>query len=292
MPFPARRIMRYVLRGALALVLLVVVLALGVAMVGGNRLARTHETPAHRVEVATDPAGIAEGGRLAAFWGCVGCHGRDAGGRVFFTTPVGDRIVAPNLTRIVREYSVEELEQAIRHGTRRDGSSLAIMPSSMFAHMNDRDLGRVIGYLRSLPPVADTLPEPRFGMMARSLLATGVATLEAEKIDHSAPHGAGPDSLGPGSTRADTLALGRYLAHTGCPECHGQDLRGSGDGATPDLRIAAAYSPAQFRRLMREGIALDGQERELMTEIAVNRVARLTDDELSALRAYLATLAE
>ena len=115
--------------------------------------------------------------------------------------------------------------------------------------------------------------------------------LQAPRIPPDARHGTSPDSLGPGSTRADTLALGRYLAHTGCPECHGPDLRGH-EGDTPDLRIAATYPLAAFRRFFRDGIALDGQERELMSEIARGRGGRLTDDEVAALHAYLSTLAD
>ena len=53
---------------------------------------------------------------------------------------MGDRIVAPNLTRIVHEYSDQELEAVIRHGVRPDGSSVVIMPSAMFANVSDEGL--------------------------------------------------------------------------------------------------------------------------------------------------------
>jgi hypothetical protein len=43
---------------------------------------------------------------------------------------------------------------------------------------------------------------------------------------------------------------------------------------------------------MREGIALDGLERGLMTEIARGRTVHLTDGEIAALHTYLSTLAD
>lgn len=289
----ARKVVRYAVRGALGLLLLLLLAVGVVGFAGGRPFVERHEAPAHEIVVPADPAAIAEGERLTKIWGCVGCHERDAGGGVLFESPLGDRLVAPNLTRVVRDYDPAMLERAIRHGVKPDGSSMIVMPSSMFAHASDEDLGRVIAYLRSLPPVPDSLPGNRMSLLARFFALVGDLQLEAAAIDHDAPHGVSPDSLHAGSTRDDTLALGRYLARTTCPECHQADLRGSDspDGP-PDLRIAAAYPPDRFRRLMREGIALDGEERGLMTVIARGRTVHLTDDELAALHAYLSTLAD
>ena len=286
-----RKVLRYGGWAILGLLLLVLIGASSLWVAGGRRIGMIHEPTAHPVAVATDPAEIAEGGRLAGYWGCVGCHDENAGGSVFFTTPFGDRLVAANLTRVVHEYTPEELERAIRHGVRRDGSSLVVMPSSMFADISDEDLGRVIGYLRSLPVVPDSLPPTRLGLLARFFIVTRDDALEAPRIDPGAAHGVSPDSLTPASGRADTLALGRYLARTGCPECHGPDLRGFEED-TPDLRIAAAYAPAAFLQFFRDGIALGGRELGLMSEIARYRGGRLTDPEVAALHAYLSTLAD
>lgn len=289
----ARRALRWGGRGAAGLLLLLV-LALGfVVFVGGRPFRRAHEVPVHDLVIPTDPASIAEGGRLARIWGCVGCHEADGGGGVFFESPLGDRLVAPNLTRLVREYDLAQLERSVRHGVKPDGSSVFVMPSSMFQFASDADLGRVIAYLRSLTPVPDSLPGSRMGLMARFFAMIGEVPLEADAIDQEVAHGPSPDSLAPASSRADTLALGRYLAHTSCPECHQADLRGVDDpDGPPDLRIAAAYPPDRFRRLMREGIALDGLERGLMTEIARGRTVHLTDGEIAALHTYLSTLAD
>lgn len=291
MPLARRTALRYLTRGVLA-VSAVLLLAIGVlAFAGGRHLSRTFDSPRHGFVAATGAAAVAEGERLSAYWGCTGCHGPDGAGRIFFQSPVGDRLIAPNLTRIVREYDDAALERAIRHGVRPDGSSLLVMPSSMYAHMSDHDLGQVVAYLRSLPPVRDTLPATRLGLLARFLVLSDDRVLEAPKIDPAAAHGPGPDSLGPDSSRADTLALGRYLALTGCPECHGPELGGY-DGDTPDLRITAAYSLDQFVRFATDGTALDGEERGLMTDIAIGRIGRLTEPEIAALHTYLRTLAD
>jgi mono/diheme cytochrome c family protein len=293
MAFPDRRaLLRYLVRGVLGLLVLVVVAVGAVVLVAATRIGESHEVAGHFIPIPDDAASIAEGGRMAAYWGCTGCHERNAGGGIFFESPLGDRLVAPNLTRIVREYNVRELERAIRHGVGRDGRSLVVMPSSMFTDMSDDDLGRVIAYLRSLPPVPDTLPGRRLAGMAHFFVFLDASALEAVRIDQEASHPTRPAPVDATSPREDSLALGEYLARTGCPECHGLDLRGRQDGAIPDLRIAAAYTPEKFRTLMREGIALDGQERGLMTEIARGRVDRLTDAELGSLHAYLRTLAD
>jgi mono/diheme cytochrome c family protein len=285
-----RTALRYVVRGALFILLLLILAAGVVAFAGGRRIAGPYDAPAHEIALPQDATAIAEGGRLAAFWGCTGCHGRDAGGQIFYETAAGDRLVTPNLTAMVRELEVSELERAIRHGVGRDGASLFGMPAGMFSGISDRDLGKVIAYLRSLPPVPDTLPASRMSLLFRLYALVDARALSAKQVDPAVRHGPGPDSLTSRSTRADTLALGRYLASTGCPECHGPELRGSEDGA-PDLRIAAAYSPEQFHRLAKEGVTLSGRTGSLMTEIAQGRIARLTDDEQTALHAYLSTLA-
>jgi hypothetical protein len=58
--------------------------------------------------------------------GCIGCHGTALEGRVFVDEPWLARVVAPDPTRIAREYSDAELERAIRRGVRRDGGSRSI----------------------------------------------------------------------------------------------------------------------------------------------------------------------
>jgi mono/diheme cytochrome c family protein len=85
----------------------------------------------------------------------------------------------------------------------------------------------------------------------------------------------------------DEVALGRFIAMVACAECHGLDLRGWAPEGIPDLGIARAYSLADFRRLLSEGVALGGREVGLMSQVGRSRFAHLTDDEVAALKAFL-----
>src|SRR5262249_33691256 len=97
---------------------------------------------------------------------------------------------APNLTRIVREYSDGELERVIRHGVKRDGTTTWIMPAQMFTAMSDRDLADVIAFVRSVPlkdgPGRETTLKP----LGRLGVVLGKFTPVAQQIDQHAKHAA------------------------------------------------------------------------------------------------------
>jgi mono/diheme cytochrome c family protein len=75
---------------------------------------------------------------------------------------------------------------------------------------------------------------------------------------------------------------------TSCIECHGLDLRG-GDG-TPSLAGAYGYSPEEFVRLARTGTPREARPLTLMADIARDRLAHMSDNELADLHAYLRTI--
>jgi mono/diheme cytochrome c family protein len=191
--------------------------------------------------------------------------------------------VAPDLTRIDSEHTDAELERAIRRGVRRDGRSTWAMPSPMYYHLADDDLAMMLAYIRSVPPSDGFTTEVRLRLLGRLLVFSGKLPPLVTGIDTLAPRTA-PDPT-------DQQSLGRYLAMTSCSECHGPELRGAreGDGA-PDLRIAAAFSPDDFARLMREGVGLGGRELGLMGGVSRGRFVHFTDEEVRAIQAYLATL--
>mgnify|MGYP000156122405 CR=1 FL=1 len=56
--------------------------------------------------------------------------------------------------------------------------------------------------------------------------------------------------------------------------------------------MAAAYSPAEFERLLTTGIAPGGRELGLMKEVALGRYRHLTPAERSGIHAYLMALNE
>lgn len=117
-------------------------------------------------------AGADEAGRgayLARIMDCAGCHmprGPDgapvvdaglSGGNVGFEIPGLGIFWPPNLTPDatgLRDWTDQEVSDAIRHGVRPDGRILApAMPWPAYADLTDADAAALVAYLRSLPPV-------------------------------------------------------------------------------------------------------------------------------------------
>jgi mono/diheme cytochrome c family protein len=260
-------------------------IAFAVLYAGSQRLInRVYEVPLSAFVATDDPALVAEGERLARIRGCIGCHGAALEGRVFIDEPLLARIVAPDLTLMAREHSDAELERVIRRGVRRDGRSVWVMPSPMYYHLSDEDLGAIIAYIRSVAPSSGPPTEVRLRVLGRLGLVSGQFPPLVDEIDQTASRFT-PD-------REDALSFGRYLALTVCTECHGADLRGAQDGGAPSLGIAAAFSSEAFARLMREGIGLGDRELGMMGGVARDRFAHFTDGEIDALHTYLRTLTE
>jgi len=222
---------------------------------------------------------LVEGERLARLRGCAdGCHGPGNQGNVFIDDWVMARVNAPNLTRVIPEYSDAELERLLRQGVRKDGRSSLVMPSAMLSGLADEDLALIVSYLRSLPPVDGPGRRLSVGPLARVALSLGQFSPAAAEVQLNPPRTV---------PRDDPLAFGRYLARTVCTECHGVDLGGNPMSGSPDLRITAAFGEEDFVRLMREGRGLEGRELGLMADVAVGRFAHFTDEEIGALYAFL-----
>jgi len=261
-----------------SLIAVAIVAGIVVYAISEQRLRRTYDVPLRALSISTDSASVAEGERLARIRGCSGCHGAGLEGKPFFNEPGVANIWAPNLTQVVREYTDPELERVIRHGVMRNGRSVFVMPSAMFAELADDDLVRIIAFLRSQPLVEGPRGEFQVGPLGRIGLVTGEFKPVAAEID------AAPAEHVPREPEAE---WGRYLARTTCSECHGSDLHGDPSGKPPDLRIAAAYSEADWVRLMREGRGVGNRGLGLMSTVARGRFSYLTDAEVHAIRAYL-----
>jgi mono/diheme cytochrome c family protein len=235
-----------------------------------------------------DSLSLERGRHIARTRGCFGCHGQQLEGLVFTDQwPWVKRAVAPNLARITKEYSVEVLELAIRHGIGHDGRALWSMPSYNWANLEDGDLSALIGYLRSEEIKEKDLPRPALGFAARLdiVLDRGMHMAEWASMVPPLEYATNPDS---------SLRKGEYLAKTTCNECHGLDLKGDyqPDFITPSLSILAAYSDEEFRRLMSTGVSRDGREElGLMTVVAKDRFAYFTEQELTDLLSFLRTIA-
>jgi mono/diheme cytochrome c family protein len=269
-----KRVLKWV---GIGLGTLVVVAVLTIFGVSEYRLRETFDLVAVPLVVPADSASLARGQHVFETRGCQGCHGPGAAGKVFFDEPTIARLVAPNVPKVITGYSDPELARLLRHGIRPDGRGVAAMPSSMFYHLDDQDLGSLIAYLRKLPANdTTTLPGRDIRILARVGLLTGQYKLEPRTIAHDAPR---PPN-GPG-----LVARGLYLAKSSCTECHGNNLQG--DAITPALMVVRGYSPEEFARLMREGVPKDGRTLGLMAATARNRFSNFSTDEVEALYAYL-----
>lgn len=276
---PASRILRAV-RVLLAASAVLVIAAAGYVFLASERIIHhEYEVPLLEVAVPTDSNSVIEGRRLAAIRGCFGCHGEKLEGAVFMDNFRTGRAVAPNLTRVAHEYSTAELARAIRYGVRANGEGLQIMPSPMYYHLSDADLGRIIAVLRAIPRVDGPGYEFRPGPMTRWRMVQGEWYSWTDDVLRMGPRMLMPET-------SDSLRYGEYLARTSCTECHGNEFEG-GMGSGPDLAITAAYSLDEFIRFMKTGRAIGDRELRMMSGVARSRFSHFTDSEIRALFAFL-----
>lgn len=226
----------------------------------------------------------AEGLRVATRVGCNGCHEKDGRGGVFMDIPNVGRFVAANLTQRRALYDDAGLRALLHQGKTHDGHRPLGMPIVMFQHLSDRDIDNLIAWIRALPAVENPgLPAGTLSDATKKQLADGTFP-----FDDDVP---APGVVAPAVRPIEQRALGEYLAMTTCVECHGRTLDGFGpDDKAPSLvLVAKAYSNENFARLMKTGITAAGKESTsgLMTEISRGRLSSMTDEEITALKAYL-----
>jgi cytochrome c553 len=284
----ALRIIGKVLLGLVALIVLVVIAGYAVSAV---KFKKRYAIAPARVVVPTDSASRARGHAIAALNGCTGCHSATLGGQMMFEAFPMARVAAPNLTRgrggVGGRYTDADWERAIRHGVRANGEHLVIMPATEFNQMRDEDIGQLIAYVKSVPPVDSVVPRVTLWPIGRVLHAFGVPIVAAEKIDHTRQRVVAPP---PGAT----VAYGKYVAG-GCQFCHGADLRGEAHGgepgAPPSPNIsrsgnAGKWTEAQFIETLRTGVTPAG--RRLVNQyMPWQAIGKLHDDELRGLWMYI-----
>lgn len=271
----------FVLAGLAGLVLL----AVAWLYIASERELRREYTAVDKapLTIPTDAAGIAEGRRIAQLAGCVQCHGENLAGTIVDDIPNVLKLVAPNISTVLPNYSDQQIATLVRKGVKPDGRTVVFMPSEMFRHLSDEDLGRVIAWLRTVPASADGVQgKTELRPLIRLILAKGDFTLAARAIEVLP---AAENRFEPG----DPVSHGRYLAKSYCTECHGQEMEGFAPLNAPPLVIVKGYSPDQFSRLMHEGIGLGERQFRMMTPVAKARFAHFTADEVSAIYAYLQT---
>jgi cytochrome c553 len=279
----AKRIAKWLGIGLLGLLVLALALVFGLSELAMRRALQP------RAETLATPtaAMLADAPRQARVLGCVGCHGIGLRGHLLEDIPNVARVHAPNVPAAAARMSDRQLAQAIRQGIGPDGRALWVMPSAMYANLDDAELAALIAWIRTLP----RLPGEEEGMEIRALGRVGIAL----GAYHNSPHFVATYPNKPPLDVGLAFAPGRRIVMRACTHCHGADVGGQkmeGGAQTPDLSAAAGYDLAQFTTLLRTGRPPDGRDLGLMARVARSDLAYLTDAEIEAVHAYLVARAK
>ena len=291
-----KRLFRILLKLIVSLVAIVVLAIAAVYVLTERRMNRRYTIDPPRVEIPSDAESIERGRHLArSVSACVVCHGPDLSGHVLpeGELPPGSRLAAANLTPgrggTGSRYSDADWVRALLYGVAPDGRPLLFMPSHEY-HFTARDLGSLIAYLKTLPPVDKELPPPQIGLLVRVLsYVGGFPLIPYDLIDHDVPRlasGAPPEEL-------STVERGRRLVGAGaCSGCHLEDFTGGAGPppGAPNITPAAIgdWTEADFIRLIRDRRKPDGTE--LLPQMPAAVYAGMSDEELKAIWAYLQTV--
>jgi len=259
-----------------------------------KQLTKVYEVEPAPIFIPKDSSSIAHG-RVWTMILCAHCHGTNLAGTHFFNDPKFGIIDSHNLTSgkggVGGHYTDMDWVRTIKHGVKPDGHAVFAMPSVDFNKLGDEDLGEIIAYLKTLPPVDNQLQETpeltAFSKILNSLGAFG-PMFSAEVIDHQAPSFIPPP-------KGASAEYGSYLVDVfGCRTCHGQKLNGGKD-PNPNAPFGPNITPGghlgnwnteQFTNTMRTGMTPEGKSLDL-NFMPWTGLANMPDDELTAVFLYL-----
>ncbi len=276
--------------GLLAIAVLVLVI------ISNNRINARYQIQPDNITIPTDAEAIARGKHWVEAL-CIGCHQANLAGGPFMRAPFAS-IDAANLTPgkggVGAKFTDADWVRLLRHGVDEEGRPVIVMPASDFTHFSDQDLGDIIAYLKTLPPVDNETQDPEFNILGRVMLAAGVFgpdIIPAEVINHNERPASYPAA-------GATPAYGEYLVNvSGCRVCHGKQLAG---GKSPDPSAKAApnltpggelvaWKDTDFITAIRTGVTLSGHQLD-PKEMPWEHFKNYSDDELKAIFLYLQSL--
>jgi mono/diheme cytochrome c family protein len=274
--------------GLFAFILLVVS---GASTRGMWMLYSPHGRLVRDLKVEATPERIIRGQQIANSW-CVGCHSMNgelplSGGKNLSDEagiPLGD-LYTINLTPAgpLAGWTDGEIFRAIRDGADNRGRRLPVMSSQRVRNLSDEDIQAVIAYLRSQPAVQHETPPPKPSFLAVMFAGAGLLPYLPDMA---------PDTIF-APPRGATLEYGQYTVKwMGCDECHGAQLTGGGGGVLPkgpSLRSVKGWTAEQFIATMRSGKTPFGKQLDSLA-MPWKFVGRLSDEELTAMHKYLASL--
>jgi mono/diheme cytochrome c family protein len=203
---------------------------------------------------------------------------------------------APNITPVgaVGGWSDAELARAIREGLRPDGSLIGPpMPFAMYRGLSDEDLGAVVAFLRTLPPVENEVPKSEFRIPLPPAYGPPVESVSAPERGATAEYGAyvaGPlahcmechTPMGPQGPMLETaLGQGGFVFRGPWGESVASNLTSHADGL-------ADYSDAEIRDMITKGVRPDGTAME--PPMPYPFLARMSETDLKAVVLYLRSL--
>ena len=290
---------KWIKRGAIALGVLLVLAAAGVAtglQLAERKMARKVTVNVQPVALGSDAAALQRGKYLFSSRGCMDCHGANGAGKVFVDNGKDLRIKGPNITTgaggVVAGYQPVDWVRTIRHGVTPAGRPLMIMPSEDYNRLTDADLAALVAYVKTLPPATGTGAEVVLPLPARVLYGFGAIQDAAAKIDHTLP---------PATPVAEGVNVqhGAYVANM-CLGCHNPHLTGGRiPGGPPDWPPAAnltpvansgmkAYAqPEAFMKMFKTGVRADGSKIQVMP---FDSLRELNETDVRALHLYLRSL--
>ncbi|MFK3797902.1 c-type cytochrome [Pseudomonas sp. NPDC088444] len=265
---------------------------------------------------SADPQAIQRGEYLARAGDCMACHtvkgGEPYAGGLGLETPIG-AVYATNITpdpvHGIGAYTLEDFDKAVRHGIRRDGSSLyPAMPFPSYAKVSDQDIADLYAYfMNGVKPAATPnrdadIPWPLSMRWPLTIWRWTFAPAVASTL---------PASSDPQLARGQYLIEG--LGH--CGSCHTprgigmQEKALSADaqghflsGGAPlegwvakNLRGDAqdglgAWSEAEIAEFLKTGRTDRTAVFGSMTDVVQHSMQYLTDDDRLAIARYLKSL--
>lgn len=239
---------------------------------------------------------------------CGNCHlarddkgqpiaGKGLSGGTVFDEPSAFKVHAANITPDIEtgigSWTDAQLGRAIREGVRPGKNIIGPpMPIEFYRHISDEDLAAIMAYLRAQPAVRNVVPTAQYAMPLPLSYGPAVTSVKAPQ-------------------RSDKVKYGEYLANIGhCMHCHsplddkgmtqGQHLGSGGRlfpgpwgtsvsrNLTPHASGLKDWSDAQIARVLREGLARDGQH--YLPPMPFDFFKNISDADVSALIGYLRTL--
>jgi len=290
------------------------------------RLNRIYDLSEETVVIPGDVASIERGRHIFQFRGCEACHSGggyldlpESGqaldshlslpshservphleGNIYLDDPAVGRVVASNLTTgkggVGSGYTDQGWVRAIRHGVRPAGTPMLFMPSTEFYFLSDEDLGAVVAYIESAPPVDNELPPSTVSWTGRIVmtLVPAITFIPAELIPHAEPRPIAPKV-------GITPEYGEYLTYS-CKVCHGPTMSGgpipgfpSSWPPAPNLTFGAgsalpSWTEEGFINTIRTGVT--PEDRQVRGEyMPWGSYKFMNDDELRAVWIYLQSL--